>query len=304
MEKNMDFIEWANRTKHVYRANSLFEDFYSCLNNGQEYRTHDLIQLIDKYTIDDKDQRFYRVIRKGTKLYRARVVKNFDYKNFYDFDASSQYVHGYNETNSREAPIGKSPSGRNNIEGVSYLYVSKDEKTACAELKSSPMDLISLATFELTRNMKIVDFALFDKKFKANEIDNDQLALGLLFARIMKSYITPVRNKEEDKTYKITQIISDHIRKMGVDGIAYGSFYDRQGENFTFFNSHKNFFAFCGSRLLVNKSQRVSFLDFENENIVNVYSRNDTKYDKKAADNMMDNIKYTIINQAKENKQK
>ena len=298
----MDFIEWANLTKHVYRANRLFEDFNDCLNRGQEYRTHDLIQLIDKYTIDDKDQRFYKVIRKGTKVYRARVVKNFDYENYYDFDAGSQYVRGYNEINSREAPIGKSPSGRNNIEGVSYLYVSKDEKTACAELKSSPMDLISLATFELTQNMKIVDFA-FDKRFKEKEIEDDQLALGLLFTRIMKSYITPVRNKEEDKTYKITQIISDHIRKMGVDGISYGSFYDRQGENYTFFNSHKKFFTFCGSRLLVNKSERVSFLDFENESILNVYSRNDTKYDKNSADDMMKNIKYTIINQAKGDKE-
>ena len=49
----------------------------------------------------------------------------------------------------------------------------------------------------------------------------------------------------------------------------------------------------------LHQSQRVTFLDFENEKTISVYSKNDSKYDKDNADYLMQAIKYKIISQAK-----
>lgn len=298
MDKTSDLIIWAQNKQNKYIADELFDDFCNCIKNGKDYREHPLIKLLDKYTINDDKQRFFKKIKKGTIVYRARIVNDFDFQKYHDFDSGSFWIHGYNESNSREAPLGISPIGRNNIGGVSYLYVSKDDKTACVEVKSSPRDLLSLASFEITTSLNIIDFA-YNKAFNAEEVNEEGLSLGQLFTRIMKSYITPVQNNEEYKIYRITQILTDHIRKTGVDGISYGSYYDRQGVNYTIFNSHKNYIRFIGSRLVVNQSQRVTFLDFENEKTISVYSKNDSKYDKDNADYLMQAIKYKIISQAK-----
>lgn len=295
-----EFINWANGIRYDYRADQLYWDFYDCVMQGKEYRDHDLFNMIDEYTLNDPTKRFYKTIKNGTKLYRARIIKSFDRRDYNDFDMNKEYVSGYNELNSREAPLGKSSSGRNNIKGVSYLYVSKDESTACVEVKSSPRDLISLATFQTKTDLKVVDFAFeSDKKFKMDEVNKEELALGKLFTYIMKAYINPVRYGEEENTYKITQIITEHIHKSGVDGISYGSYYDRKGVNYTFFNSHINFFDFVSSRMLINQSQRVSFLDFENKNTFSVYSMNDTKYDVESAYKMTNDIRNTIIKSSK-----
>ena len=60
-----------------------------------------------------------------------------------------------------------------------------------------------------------------------------------------------------------------------------------------------NKFVSFWHRLVVNQSQRVTFLDFENEKTISVYSKNDSKYDKDNAYYLMQAIKYKIISQAK-----
>lgn len=107
--------------------------------------------------------------------------------------------------------------------------------------------------------------------------------------------MTPICDDNEKQIYQITQIITDHIRKSGIDGIAYRSYYSKNGVNYTFFNSQHNFFEFKGSRLLVNQSQRTTFLDYEMERVINVYSENDTKFDKKIADQNMRDIVIRVI---------
>lgn len=71
---------------------------------------------------------------------------------------------GFDEKNSIECPIGVSIDGRNNISGVSYLYVAEDEVTACEEIKTTLWVIISLAEFianDLLQTLK-------------NEFDNRQ----------------------------------------------------------------------------------------------------------------------------------
>lgn len=160
-------------------------------------------------------------------LYRARVVDSFESQLFWDYDIGDEIVHGYNEVNSWEAPIGIPGCGRNNITGVSYLYLSNRPGTAYVEIKTGICDLISLATFSLERDYRIIDF-YENVTFEKSEVEKEELALGYLFTEIMKSYFVPVSNNNTMELYRGIQILTDYIRKSGVDGIGYRSFYDKK----------------------------------------------------------------------------
>lgn len=95
---------------------------------------------------------FRSTLSPNTILYRAREISTEDYRH-QDTGLSislnnNQYTTtGYNSENSIEAPIGITPQGRNNIAGVSYLYLASNPVTACTEIKSSLRSLIFLAEF-------------------------------------------------------------------------------------------------------------------------------------------------------------
>lgn len=89
--------------------------------------------------------------------------------------------------NSREPIIGISGEGRNNIAGSSYLYVASDPQTACMEVKSTPSELISLAEFELLKDMEMIDFG--DKKeFNTNDYDDFGINIRKFISLLMLRY--------------------------------------------------------------------------------------------------------------------
>lgn len=138
------------------------------------------------------------------------------------------------------------------------MYLASNPETACMEVKSQFGDLISLATFELIKPLHIIDFAS-DKQFTRSETEFHGVGLGVFFSQLMLRYTEPVR---DENAYKATQIISDYLRKTGIDGIAYRSFLALDGVNYTIFNSHPQKIRFCGSKVLLHKQANHSFWDF------------------------------------------
>lgn len=66
---------------------------------------------------------------------------------------------GYDDINLREPILGRiGNEGRNNITGVSYLYIASNPETGCMEIKSQFGDLISLAKFKVLKSLYIIDF--------------------------------------------------------------------------------------------------------------------------------------------------
>ena len=88
----------------------------------------------------------------------------------------------------------------------------------------------------------------------------------------MLRFFEPVRG---ENAYRATQIISDYLRKTGVDGIKYRSFLSPGGCNFTIFNSHPSYIKFCDSRVLIHKQANHSFWDFNND--TEIMSNRDAK---------------------------
>ena len=121
--------------------------------------------------------------------------------------------------------------------------------------------------------------------------------INTFFSQLMFQYSKPVGEKGK---YKVTQIISDYLRKTGIDGVAYNSFCCPGGVNYTFFNSHPKKLEFKESRLLIHKQALHSFWDLNEEQAL--YSDNHLiEYDKKIADEQRKKIMEYIDNVKRKN---
>lgn len=270
MEKTSYLDEFYSITNHI-TAVGYYNSFCNEVKNHNIKLdgSNPLLSLIDKYVLDDENERFIKKVDLSTKFYRARIVRDKDINLSNGFELEDNKYKGFNETNSREAPFGiEVPAGRNNLAGMSYIYLANDLETACSEVKPTVYDIISVAEFENTREFKIIDFS-DDVKFSMLEEMDNKVRLSLLFTYIMKTYIVPASTEEQ---YLIPQFVSDYIRKAGFDGIAYKSFYSKDGVNYTIFNSHHSFLRFNGSRLMVFQSQKQRFLDLNDKSIKQVDS--------------------------------
>ena len=157
---NDAFESYILQSNASFRFNEFIREVENgCISNDG---CNKLLNLIDRFVVEEGNQ-FHRTIKRGKILYRARIVYPGQYDQGKGIDVintdDSRITKGFNEGNSREAPLGKSCVGRNNIQGVSYLYLADKESTACVEVKPYCGQLLSVAKFEVKKPLRIVDFA-------------------------------------------------------------------------------------------------------------------------------------------------
>ena len=117
-------------------------------------------------------------------------------------------------------PPPKASAGRLNREGVSFLYLASDEKTAAAEIRPHPGHRVSIGAFRSIKDLRVIDFGRIDiGKFSASDVRLDLFHLGHTISREISLPITP----EERHRYSITQLLADIIRRRGFDGIRFPS---------------------------------------------------------------------------------
>ena len=270
------------------------------MENGADYSS-EIFRIIDEIVAGAEQQQFIKKLPMGTVLYRAREIDIEEYSKVGNglnikVENNAYITEGFNEKNSIECPLCIGGDGRNNIAGVSYLYVAEDVSTACAEIKSTLRSLISVAEFEVKSELKIVDFSKDDKKFTYKQNDEYQMSLGRFITLLMMQYCQPVSKKED---YRVTQIISDYIRKMGYDGILYRSFFTMK-DNYTIFNCHKNKIAYRNSRIVVHQFSDDVFWDFNNQVAVHTDSKSNTEYDSKLANGILGDMQREFDKRRKE----
>lgn len=275
MSEKQDLDEMMNDWGFSVNARINFNNFISAVETekGLIAAVQKIYQIIDDIVLKKEVSQFKTELPTGTKCYRARIIDSIDDNSLekgIGKTLEGKFL-GYNEINSREPVLGISGNGRNNIVGVSYLYVASNPETACMETKSQFGDLISLAEFELTKSLSIIDFAS-EKTFQRKDTELYGMSMGVFFSELMLRFFEPVR---DENAYRATQIISDYLRKTGVDGIKYRSFLSPGGWNFTIFNSHPSYIKFCESRVLIHKQANHSFWDFNND--TEIMSNRDAK---------------------------
>lgn len=295
MNELQRFFEYMKNLGYLVNARNQFYAFMEAIDSDEKLikECQNIYCLLNEIVLDKEKDQFFIELEKGKELFRARIIDIEDDNNPDSGVGKTKngLFIGYNEANSREPIIGISGNGRNNVAGASYLYVASNPETACMEVKSGYGDLLSLATFKANKNMSIIDFST-DKSFQYEDTVLHDMSLGSFFTLLMAQYTVPVKN---EKVYRATQILSDYLRKTGVDGIAYKSYLAPGGVNYTIFNSHPHTIKFENSRVLIHKQANHSFWDFNNKKTV--FSNPDNNlmdYDQKIAEEHVKHLNQTF----------
>lgn len=129
----------------------------------------------------------------------------------------------------RMKPLENSASeGRANSKGIPCLYVATDKETAMSEIRPWLGSVMSVGTFKLTRDLRIILFAteseesIHNYSYYFSEPSEEEIIKSVWFY-IDNAFSKPTKTSDLKSDYAPTQIISEFIKSKGYDGIAYRS---------------------------------------------------------------------------------
>ena len=85
---------------------------------------------------------------KGTKLYRARICND---------------IKGFEKSEMGAPPAHLRKAGRVNPEGIGVLYLTSDEQTALSEVRAGTFDYVTIGTFQLKKEIRVVNISELNK---------------------------------------------------------------------------------------------------------------------------------------------
>jgi hypothetical protein len=159
------------------------------------------------------------------------------------------YISGFSET--RMKPKAEfCGEGRANPKGIPCLYLSNDEKTCMAELRPHVGQMLSVAQFETTRDLKIVDCFSARQRFDDVELifnpPTSQEGIGnAIWSLINNAFSRPVARSDNSSDYIPTQILAEWFQEQGIDGICFRSGL-AAGHNFALFDLDSARLINCG----------------------------------------------------------
>ena len=287
--QQIDEIEKIKKRSSIISAQILFNQYVNSLlsNEGNESKntiqnsSKAIFESLDSVLVGSNAVSMQVEIPKGLKLYRARKIEDFTKakKEGVSISLTEDITKGYDESGSREAPLRLTSDGRNNIAGMSYLYLADTPETACAEVKPIYHSVISLAEFESNRQLRLLDLSedsnhLNEPSFPIPTGQGKQISVSIEEVMRLISYMMTIPPMK-GIGYSFTQVVSDYIRKSGLDGVVYRSNYTG-GKNYTIFNSHPSFIKYNGSRLIISESIAYTFWDFNDKK--KLYAENRALY--------------------------
>lgn len=213
---------------------SIKTEFHSTLSEiGFELRRRNHFLVIDKgielvkehlSTIESK-------IYVGSTFYRARVGYQKEGIATEGWQRERLYQ-PYEDSDICAPPPLKATPGRMNRDGVSFLYLSTNLETAVSEVRPHPGQILSVGQLSSKEELRIADFNSIDiyNYFLSDELLDSYVILN----SINTAFSLPVPPNQLHN-YSLTQILSDIVRQLGYDGIAYKSSVG-SGSNLMVFN--------------------------------------------------------------------
>lgn len=122
--------------------------------------------------------------------------------------------------------------GRSNPKFIRYLYISESPTTAIFEVRPLLHSAINVAGVKLKEPLKIADIAVDIDTNPKKEKNIEEWLLCF----IQSAFSAPTTNPDN---YLASQIIAEHIRHLGYDGIRYSSSLHEGGFNLTIFDVSK-----------------------------------------------------------------
>lgn len=163
----------------------------------------------------------------GDKLYRARVTPA-----------------GKEKLSKKEMgcpPKELATAGRANPTGIPYLYLSNTAKTTYFEVRAVYLDKLSVGTFKIVREQKLVDF-VYDVNLYLSYVDGN-LSLDEIIIKkkiidaISADLSKPIRRYDSELEYVPTQLICEYCKNfVNADGISFESSLHNGGRNYVLFD--------------------------------------------------------------------
>ena len=132
--------------------------------------------------------------------------------------------------------------GRANPKGIPYLYLSDSAKTTYYEVRALYLDKLSVGTFRIKRDLKLIDF-IYDvnlffsyncSSLPLKEIVIKKKVIDAISADLSK----PIRRYDDPELeYVPTQLICEYCKNIvGADGISFESSVHKGGRNYVLFD--------------------------------------------------------------------
>ncbi|HEY9574310.1 MAG TPA: RES family NAD+ phosphorylase [Lachnospiraceae bacterium] len=173
----------------------------------------------------------------GERFFRARV-------------SNEKGSAGFSRKEMWAPPDDVASPDRANSKGQSCLYLCSRKKTTVKEIRAHAFDYVTIATFKLNRNIKVLDLcSIAHNSPFYNDTDKvDYLINEQILRAIERDLAKPMSRWDSELDYLPTQYISDFAKFCGYDGVRYYSTFDRDAYNIALFDSsvcsciyHRNF---------------------------------------------------------------
>lgn len=213
---------YVNNIKNVFKISNRF------------YCDKNLDDIINKMA----QEFFYNIILvKDSIIYRARIYQESNAEYLY-LNPSQGDFRGYDEKNSFVNKTHMVKDGRCNTKNISYLYASKNRDCCIYEIRPNVNSYVSIAEILVLENLNLM---CIDNKRAFSDYEYGTIipntSLIHLFYYLCFEFCSPVN----DDNYSLSQYISEKIRSMGYDGIAYNSavYTGEDNINYVIFNYDK-----------------------------------------------------------------
>jgi RES domain len=121
--------------------------------------------------------------------------------------------------------------GRVNAKGIPCLYLATTKDTAMSEVRPWVGAMVSVAKFEATRQLIVVDCSVLRGRYLELALFDRPMLGGVhpenidrvVWAAIDDAFSEPVSPTDEVADYAATQVIAELFRSIGYDGVGYKS---------------------------------------------------------------------------------
>lgn len=172
-------------------------------------------------------------LSKGAVLYRAQI--GYDEHNV----EGEVMISGFSEQ--RMKPNREfCGEGRANPRGIAYLYLSNHLDTCMAEMRPQRGQMLSVAQFEVQRNLNLVNCYSVAQEFGNIELvfsppTTQEEIRNAIWWQINQAFSRPISRGDTSSDYIPTQILAEFFRHHDFDGICFKSGLG-EGHNFVLFD--------------------------------------------------------------------
>jgi len=169
-------------------------------------------------------------LHKDTTLFRARIVSGVLPNDEWELQDALGPAPVRNASHSRMSPA-----------GISYMYLSDDVDTCITEVRSLVGEEVWVASFELKKDLKILDFTKIPEVkipsiFDSNYDHNLRWASNFI-DEFLRELSQPPTSHDDLLEYVPTQVLAEFVRSLEYEGIKYTSSQNPAGINYTLFCS-------------------------------------------------------------------